>query len=73
MDNAVEFIKAWSTLPIGAMLGFLIWQLIALVKKLTLNHAEHIQRGIEKIEQHQGKHSEQLQEQTILLQKLVDK
>mgnify|MGYP001615728826 CR=1 FL=1 len=78
--ETVELIKAWSALPIGAVLGFLLWQLIKLVNKIVLNHMTHLQENTEIIKDgiHELKGSARetivhLSMQTELLKKIADK
>lgn len=49
--ETVELVKAWSAVPIGGVLGFLLWKLISLVSRILTNHLVHLQENTEIIKE----------------------
>lgn len=78
--ETVEFVKAWGAVPIGGVLGFLLWKLISLVSKILTNHLTHLQENTEIIKEgiHELKSTSKetvlhLSHQTELLKQIANK
>ena len=78
--ESIELIKTFSAIPIGGILAFFLWRLIQLVSKMVENHLHTLQQnteiikdGIKDLHGSAEKTIDHLEQQTNLLQKLVDK